>query len=144
MFSAMSKQFESSPGVPSHPEIIVKMEPPFLDARGAIIPLVEADMKSALLIHSKPGSVRANHYHKSDWHYCYVLSGAIDYYHRPHGSMAAPDCVRINAGQTFFTPPMVDHAMKFPVDTSFLTLSRNARDSKSYEEDTIKVELVKT
>lgn len=139
----MSKHFESSPGVPSHPEIIVQMEQPFLDARGAIIPLIEADMKSALLIHSKPGSVRANHYHKADWHYCYVLTGAIDYYHRPHGSNATPDCIRVNAGQLFFTPPMVDHAMKFPVDTSFLTLSRNARDSKSYEEDTIKIELVK-
>lgn len=139
----MSKHSESSPGVPCHPEVIVKMEPPFLDARGAIIPLIEAEMKSALLIHSKPGSVRANHYHKLDWHYCYVLSGAIDYYHRPHGVNTEPECLRVNAGQLFFTPPMVDHAMKFPVDTSFLTLSRNARDSKSYEADTIKIELVK-
>ena len=139
----MSKHSEPSLVVPHHPEIIVAMEPSFVDGRGAIIPVIEAPIKSALLIHSKPGSVRANHYHKTDWHYCYVLSGAVEYYHRPHGSDAPPECLRVNAGQLFFTPPMVDHAMKFPVETSFLTLSRNPRDSKAYEEDTPKVELIK-
>ncbi len=139
----MTDHLKALSAVPSHPEVIVPMQTPFVDERGSIIPLVEAAMTSALLIHSKIGTVRANHYHKIDWHYCYVMSGAIDYYHRPHGSNAAPECVRVNAGQIFFTPPMVDHAMKFPVDTSFLTLSRNPRDQKAYEADTVRIELVK-
>ena len=139
----MNNHFKPLFGVPHHPEIVVKMETPFIDARGAIIPLLEADIKSALLIHSKPGTVRANHYHKTDWHYCYVISGAIDYYHRPHGSNAQPECLRVNTGQVFFTPPMVEHAMKFPSETSFLAFSRNPRDPKSYEEDTVRIELVK-
>ena len=31
------------------------------------------------------GETRANHYHKTDWHYCYVVSGCIEYHHRPTG-----------------------------------------------------------
>ena len=50
---------------------VVKLEKPFVDARGKIQPLVDAMMRSAVMIESKAGSIRANHYHKSDWHYCY-------------------------------------------------------------------------
>ncbi len=59
---------------------IVPMTKEFADARGSILPLADEEMKSAVLITSKAGSIRANHYHKTDWHYCYVLSGSIDYY----------------------------------------------------------------
>ena len=41
-----------------------------------------------------------------------------------------------------FTPPMVDHGMTFPVDTVFLTLSRNSRDQESYESDVVRVDMV--
>jgi hypothetical protein len=32
--------------------------------------------------------------------------------------------------------------MKFPVDTVFLTLSRNPRDQESYEADVVRVDMV--
>ena len=41
-----------------------------------------------------------------------------------------------------FTPPLVDHAMRFPVDTTFLTLSRNSRDQKTYEEDVVRIDML--
>ena len=41
-----------------------------------------------------------------------------------------------------FTPPMVEHCMKFPVDTLFLTLSRNSRDQETYEADVVRVNLI--
>ena len=116
-------------------DVVVPLEDPFADERGAIQPLVDAAMESAVLITSRKGTVRANHYHKTDWHYCYVLVGAIDYFHRPHGSSAEPEHVHIKAGEMFFTPPLVDHAMVFAEDTLFLTLSRNPRDQESYEAD---------
>ncbi len=78
-------------------KVIVPTPKTFVDARGSIHPLVDVTMRSALLIHSKKGSVRANHYHKTDWHYCYVLSGSIDYHHRPVGSKAKPKVVRVKA-----------------------------------------------
>src|SRR5882762_8631930 len=99
-------------------EVIVKLEQAFVDLRGSIKPLVVLPMESAVLIHSKKGAVRANHYHQTDWHFCYVLSGSIEYLHRPHGSSEKPKKVLVKTGQLFFTPPMVDHAMVFPEDTS--------------------------
>jgi len=123
-------------------EAIVPLEKPFVDDRGAIQPLVDRMMRSAVLIESKKGALRANHYHKTDWHYCYVMSGCIDYYHRPTGSEEAPEMLKVLAGQMVFTPPMIDHGMKFPEDTVFLTLSRNPRDQATYEADVVRVDML--
>ena len=125
---------------PSHG--IIKLEKPFVDKRGSIKPLVDIMMKSAIIIESKAGSLRANHYHKTDWHYCYVLSGQIEYLHRQTGSDLEPETILVNEGEMVFTPPMIDHGMKFPVDTVFLTLSRNPRDQQSYESDVVRVDMV--
>ncbi len=125
---------------PSEP--LVALDAPFRDARGEIQPLVDHVMQSAVLITSKKGAVRANHYHRTDWHYCYVVSGCIEYHHRPHGETGTGECIMVRAGQMVFTPPMVDHAMKFPEDTVFLTLSRNPRDQASYEADVVRISFV--
>ena len=124
-------------------EVIMTLEKPFVDSRGAIQTLADADIRTAQIITSKKGTVRANHYHKTDWHYCYVVSGSIDYYHRPVGSKEKPEHLLVKTGQVFFTPPMVEHAMVFPEDTTFLNLAGNKRDQKHYEEDLVRVELVK-
>ncbi|MDP7182764.1 MAG: cupin domain-containing protein [Alphaproteobacteria bacterium] len=121
-------------------DVIVSLADPFVDARGAIQPLVDEDMKSCVLISSKQGTVRANHYHKTDWHYCYVLKGLIEYYHRPTGSDAAPEKVTVEAEQMFFTPPMVDHSMVFPEDTVFITWGRNSRLQEVYEADVVRID----
>lgn len=119
--------------------VIVELEKAHADARGEIQPLVDLPMESCVLIRSKKGTVRANHYHQTDWHFCYVLSGSIEYLHRPHGSDQAPEKVLIRTGQLFFTPPMVDHAMLFPEDTVFLTLGRNSRAQEVYEADVVRI-----
>ena len=123
---------------------VVKLEKPFVDGRGSIKPLVDTIMRSAIVIESKAGSLRANHYHKTDWHYCYVVSGQIEYLHRQTGSNQKPTTILVNEGEMIFTPPMVDHGMTFPVDTVFLTLSRNPRDQASYESDVVRVDMVPT
>src|SRR5271167_3329446 len=84
----------------------VPLEKPFSDARGYIQPLVDLPMESCVLITSKKGTVRANHYHKTDWHFCYVLEGEIEYYHRPRGSVKDPEKVVIKKDEMFFTGPM--------------------------------------
>ncbi len=122
--------------------VIVPKEDSFADARGEIQPLVDLPMESAVLISSKKGTVRANHYHKTDWHFCYVFKGRIEYHHRPHGEDAEPEVVIIEQGQQFFTPPQVDHAMVFLEDTVFLTLGRNSRRQEVYEADIERIELV--
>ena len=120
-------------------DVIVKLEKAFVDLRGSIQPLVDLPMESAVLIHSKKGAVRANHYHQTDWHFCYVLSGSIEYLHRPTGSKAKPKTVFVKEGELFFTPPMVDHQMIFPEDASFLVLGRNSRAQPVYEADVVRI-----
>ena len=125
---------------PKHP--LVNLEKPFIDLRGSIQPLVDSIMKSAVMINSKAGSLRANHYHKTDWHYCYVISGKIKYYHKELNSNKAPELLIVEKGNMIFTPPLVEHCMKFPEDTLFLTLSRNPRDQETYELDVVRTNLV--
>jgi quercetin dioxygenase-like cupin family protein len=120
-------------------EVIVKLEKAFVDVRGSIQPLVDLPMESAVLIHSKKGAVRANHYHQTDWHFCYVLSGSIEYLHRPTGSKGKPKTLFVREGELFFTPPMVDHQMIFPEDASFLVLGRNSRAQPVYEADVVRI-----
>ena len=120
--------------------VVVPLPSAFADARGEILPLVDVPMKSCVLISSKKGSVRANHYHRTDWHYCYVLSGCIDYYHRAVGAKAPPQKVTIGAGQMFFTGPMIEHAMVFAEDTVFLAFGRNSRAQEVYEADVVRVD----
>ena len=50
----------------------------------------------------------------------------------------------VNEGEMVFTPPMIDHGMRFPVDTVFLTLGRNSRDQATYEADVVRVDFVPT
>ena len=99
-------------------------------------------MKSCVLISSKKGTTRANHYHNTDWHYCYVIKGKIEYYYRIHGLKKKPKKKIINKGELFFTPPMVDHAMKFLEYTEFITLGRGSRKKINYDKDTNHITLI--
>ena len=66
----MNKKIDILKGLEMHSnEVIVKLENPFIDERGEIQPLVDSLMKSAVLIRSKANTLRANHYHKTDWHF---------------------------------------------------------------------------
>ena len=123
-------------------EPLVDLEKPFVDRRGSIQPLVDKLMRSAVMIYSKAGSLRANHYHKTDWHYCYVISGKINYFYKKLRSKKKPKLLIVNKGNMVFTPPLVEHCMKFPEDTLFLTLSRNPRDQETYEKDVVRTNLI--
>jgi len=123
-------------------EVKIELEKPFVDERGEIQPLVDLPMKSCVIISSKKNTIRANHYHKTDWHFCYVMEGSIDYYHRKVGNTDTPQLEKINKGELFFTPPMVEHTMVFHEDTVFLTLGGNSRIQSEYESDLVRTELI--
>ena len=112
------------------------------DDRGAIQSLVNFPMKNVSLISSRKGSVRSNHYHVTDWHYMYVLSGSFDYYYRPTGTSGQPSKITVKTGEMIFTPPMEDHATIFLEDTQLLVASRNPRDQEAYEADVRRVMLI--
>ena len=123
-------------------KVIINLPIPYTDDRGNIQMLIDLPIRSALVITSKKGSVRANHYHKKDEHYCYLASGRIEYYHRPVGSIHPPEVVIIEPGQLFHTPPMIEHAMKFLENSVFYVFSRLDRHQDNYESDVVRVTLV--
>ena len=121
---------------------IVELPSAHADDRGTIQPLVNFPMKNLSLISSRKGTIRSNHYHLTDWHYMYVLSGSFDYYYRPTGTSERPRMMTVKTGEMIFTPPMEDHATVFREDTQLLVVSRNPRDQESYEADVRRVTLV--
>ncbi len=123
-------------------KVKVDLEPAHTDDRGFIQSLVNFPMKNISLIASKKGTVRSNHYHLTDWHYMYILSGSFDYYYRPTGSSEELSIIRVKAGEMVFTPPMEDHATVFLEDTQLFAISRNPRDQETYEADTRRVLLI--
>jgi hypothetical protein len=86
--------------------------------------------------------MRANHYHKTDWHYAYVVSGKILYFERPVGSKEIPEPRVFLAREMFFTPPMREHVMVFPMETIFITMARNVRSHENHEADLVRVEFI--
>lgn len=118
------------------------LDPVHADARGAIQCLVNLPTQNVSLISSKAGTLRSNHYHRTDWHYMYVLSGKFEYYYRPTGSNATPTKLVLTKGQMIFTPPMEDHATVFLEDTDLVVMSKNPRDQAAYEADVVRIELI--
>lgn len=136
---AFSALVESS----KYPEqVAVPLDEPFVNENGTIQNLLLERFTSAAIITSVRGAVRANHYHKTDWHYSYVVSGAVRYFWRPVGSKQRASEQLFVAGTMFFTPPMVEHAMFFPEQTAFITFAKNIRDHEHHESDVVRVKLV--
>lgn len=130
-------KFPESPRVP--------LDMPFVNANGKILNLLTEKFTHAAVLHSPAGVVRANHYHKTDWHYAYVVSGSVDYYWRPFGSKAAPKNELFHPGQMFFSPPLVVHAMVFYEPTIILTFAKNARsEHRTHEDDLVRVTFIES
>ena len=119
--------------------VIIPIRKPFVDARGEIRNLIDAPLTSAAVIRSVRGAARGNHYHRTDYHYCWLQSGGMVYLHRPAGSSATPKRWTIKAGQMFYTPPMVEHAMHFTKDSVLFVFARNNREMAHYEADTVRI-----
>ncbi len=130
--------------VPAGDDPLIGLPAPFVDARGAIQTLVQDKrITTVQVITSKAGSVRANHYHKADWHYNYLVSGKMKYYYRPVGSTTAPAVLVVEAGEMVFTPSLVEHAVEYVEDSVFINMTGSPRDQAAYESDLVRVELIK-
>ena len=130
--------------MPTGDDPLVALPAPFADARGAIQTLVQDKRIVAVqVITSKACSVRAKHYHRADWHYNYLLSGRMKYYYRPAGSTAAPQSLVVEAGQLVYTPSLVEHAVEYLEDSVFINMTGGPRDQSTYENDLVRVELIK-
>jgi dTDP-4-dehydrorhamnose 3,5-epimerase-like enzyme len=121
-------------------ELRVPLDKPFEDARGKIQNLVLDPITSVAIITSKAGTVRSNHYHKTDWHYLYVISGSMKYYERDVDSDNQIEPIVVKAGEMVFTGPMKVHKTEFLEDTVMMSFAKNVRDHEHHEEDVVRVE----
>ena len=130
-------------------KILRKIMPEFVDQRGGITRLLDDGrtvIKSVLLLTCKKGSIRANHYHKKDAHYSYILSGKMEYTEQPvdaEGNFTGKkETAIIEAGDMVYSPPMTAHAMRFLEESAFLALALESRHQGAYEDDTVRVKLI--
>lgn len=131
----------ATPDILANPVIVLPA--PFVDPRGKIQTLVQDSITSVQVITSKAGTLRANHWHREDSHFMYIVSGVMVYHHRVVGSAEPPNSVTLRAGELVYTPSGVEHAAEFPEDCMFLNITTGPRDQKSYEADIVRVELIK-
>ncbi len=125
----------------------IKQIPPFfIDDRGEMSRILddEVNITSILLITSKKNAIRANHYHKKDIHYVYLLKGKMEYIYKDVKSKnSKKKTVIVEKNHLVKTPQMTIHAMRFLEDSVFLAFSIRPRDRKNYEKDTVRVEFIK-
>lgn len=118
-------------------ETLKHLDPAVVDARGAIANLFEGRIEHIALITSKKGSVRANHYHKEDHQYIYLISGAYESHCCDVQNPRKKQMLKVRPGDIVYTPPLIAHAQKFTEDSVFLALSTRQREEGKYESDTI-------
>ena len=111
------------------------------DFRGGILSIVEYPVQNVSIINCNQNSIRSNHYHKRDFHFMYVLEGAIDYFYKELNSDKVKYFKVLN-GETIFTPNLEIHATYFPVNTSLVVSSGFPRDQETYENDTVRVDFL--
>ena len=120
------------------------LKPDFTDERGEIFRILDdgkTSIKSVLLITCNKGAIRANHYHKNDSHYVYMLKGSMEYIEEDLDGKNK-NMVIVKRGDLVYTPPMKAHAMHFLEEASVLTLATESRHQEAYEKDTVRMKLI--
>ncbi len=123
-------------------ETLKHIDPAVTDVRGAITNLFEGRIEHVALITSKKGSVRANHYHKEDHQYIYLVSGAYESHACDVQNSPKKQILKVRPGDIVYTPPLTAHAQKFTEDSVFLALSPRQREHGKYETDTMAFQVI--
>ena len=111
------------------------------DSRGGILSIVDESIQNVSIITCTTGSIRSNHYHHTDFHFMYVLEGAIDYFYKELNTSEVK-YIKVLRGETIFTPNLEIHATYFPIKTSLIVSSGFPRDQETYENDTVRVDFL--
>ena len=106
----------------------------FVDSRGIISNHELTEPINLIgMIHSKKGTIRANHYHPQQEQKCLFTKGQIIEIFQDIINPNAPKITQVvNEGQLSIIKPNVAHTMVFTKDTTFLNLVRGERDHENY------------
>lgn len=118
------------------------------DKRGVInriVGLNKAEIRSVLRITILPKSdPRGNHWHRHDTHWVYVESGTMKYSEANQKTPGIIESVILKPGHLVVSKPGRIHAMEAVGKTEvvFFAITTEPRDTKHYEEDTIRIKIV--
>ena len=115
----------------------------FRDERGYLLKILDKGFSSCIEIFSKKGSIRANHYHKKDEHFCYILKGEILFFYRNRKKSSKLNYKIMRKGDLFFTTYNQDHLAYFLKTTHFLSYSSRKRTKIDYENDLVRLKMDK-
>ena len=115
----------------------------FKDKRGTLQKIIDGNFSSCIEVFSKKGSIRANHYHKKDKHFMYIISGELLYSYKNRKRGSKVKIKKMKKSDLFFTPAMQEHMAYFTKNTHFLAFSTRKRTRFDYEKDLIRVEMDK-
>lgn len=122
----------------------IKLE--FTDERGEITTILDDGktiIRNVIIITSKKGSIRGNHYHKEDSHYCYMLTGKMEYFEKPvDADNSKMETAVLKKGDMVYSPSMHVHAFRFLTDTIWVCLATKSRKNGAYEKDTVRVKFI--
>ena len=106
----------------------------FIDERGKISNHELTEPINLIgLIHSKKGTIRANHYHPQQEQKCLFTKGQIIEIFQDILNPNSPKITQVvDEGQLSIIKPNVAHTMVFTKDTTFLNLVRGERDHENY------------
>src|SRR5260221_10600549 len=123
---------------------VTHIKPEFIDERGYISRIIDQDefaIRSVLYIKRKKGSRGADHFHKKDAHFIYVLSGKVKYGERDMSKKNAPiEYTTLNSGDLVLSRPMIAHTTIFLEDTILFAFTTENRDREDYEKDTERID----
>jgi oxalate decarboxylase/phosphoglucose isomerase-like protein (cupin superfamily) len=119
---------------------LIKIPQTFTDGRGTIMNIADGSLGDVAFITSLAGSIRANHFHKRDWHLTFLIAGEMNYEWQDPNEKKQNDLKVITAGQLIFTPPNTPHRMTFMKNSTFIAISRLNRSHEEYSADTIALE----
>lgn len=115
---------------------IVHCEPSFTDTRGSITDILQdVPMEHAMLLVTKTGARRGDHFHKLSTQYLYVLSGRLEMLSRI-GDESKLSLVRV--GDLVINEPLEVHSLVALEDSVCLVLVHGLRSGSNYEQDTFK------
>lgn len=125
---------------------VVHTKPEFVDDRGGISRIIDQDkfpIRAVLRITSKKGSARANHSHKTDYHYIYIENGKCEYSEKdPSNPSGKVESVILEPGDIVLSKPGIIHGVKFLKDTILYAFTSERRGQAEYEKDIKRVKIV--
>ena len=111
------------------------------DDRGNILSMVNEPCTNVSIIKCNSGAFRGNHFHKTDWHFMYAIKGFMEYFFFCNIEKKIKFWT-VPQNKIIFTPCKAVHVTFFPVNTEIIVVSGFARDQKTYEDDTVRLDFI--